>query len=142
MNAVGAFLVDNWLWLLGSVLTALIVYWWWDERQDARTPGETVDRVTDRVEAATGGAADGFTSLVIGLVSIGSTLAVEFLGMAGELNEALGGVPFVIGYLLFGALSLVGIQLDVEPTTLGFAFLLILVIAAMARFGTGDGRTA
>lgn len=139
-----AFLVDNWTWLVGALLAALLTYWWWDERgeHENQSPGETVDRVTNRAESATGGALSGFRALLLGVASIGMTVAVEFLQLAGELNELLGGVPFVVGYVLYGGLSLVGINWDISPQVLGFAFLLILLIAGMVKFGQPDGDSA
>ncbi|NEU56752.1 hypothetical protein [Halorussus sp. MSC15.2] len=139
-----AFLADNWTWLVGALLAALFTYWWWDERNEHehQSPGETVDRVTSRAESATGGALSGFRALLVGLASIGMTIAVEFLQLAGDLNELLGGVPFIVGYLIYGGLSFVGIEWDISPQVLGFAFILILLVAAMAKFGQPGGDRA
>lgn len=138
------FLVANWPWLVGAGLTALVTYWWWDERNshEHQSAGETVDRVTSRAESATGGFLSGFRALLVGLASIGMTVAVEFLQLASELNELLGGVPFVVGYALYGGLSFVGIRWNVAPTVLGFAFILILIVAGMAKFGQPGGDRA
>lgn len=137
-------LVANWPWLVGAGLTALVTYWWWDERNshEHQSAGETVDRVTSRAESATGGFLSGFRALLVGLASIGMTVAVEFLQLASELNELLGGVPFVVGYALYGGLSFVGIRWNVAPTVLGFAFILILIVAGMAKFGQPGGDRA
>jgi hypothetical protein len=138
------FVMANWPWLVGALLTALLTYWWWDERNshDHQSAGETVDRVTSRAEKATGGALSGVRALLVGLASIGMTIAVEFLQLAGELNELLGGVPFLVGYALYGVLSFVGIEWDISPEVLGFAFILILIIASMVRFGQPGGERA
>ncbi len=138
------FLMANWPWLVGALLTALLTYWWWDERNshEHQSAGETVDRVTSRAEKATGGALSGVRALLVGLASIGMTIAVEFLQLAGELNELLGGVPFLVGYTLYGVLSFVGIEWDISPEVLGFAFILILIIASMVRFGQPGGERA
>lgn len=137
-------LADNWTWLVGALLTALFTYWWWDERgsHEHQSAGETVDRVTSRAESATGGALSGFRALLVGLASIGMTVAVEVFQLAGELNELFGGVPFVVGYTIYGGLSFVGIEWDVSPEVLGFAFILILVVAGMAKFGQAGGDRA
>jgi len=139
---IQSLIMANWMWAVGALLAGLIAYWWWDERGDAESPGETVDRVTDRAEAATGGTLSGFRALLVGLASIGMTVAVEFLQLAGELNEMLGGVPFVVGYVLYGGLSFVGIEWDVSPQVLGFGFLIILLVAGMAKFGQPGGRSS
>jgi hypothetical protein len=136
---IQALIMENWMWAIGALLAGLITYWWWDERGDAESPGDTVDRVTDRAEAATGGTLSGFRALLVGLASIGMTVAVEVLQLASELNEMLGGVPFVVGYTLYGGLSFLGIHLDVAPQVLGVAFILILLVAGMAKFGQPGG---
>lgn len=136
-NAFGQFLIDNWTWLLGVLLTGLVTYWWWDERSEAESAGETVDRVTDRAESATGGALGGFRSLVIGVLGIVGTVIVEMMQFAGELNQLLGGIPFIIGYFLYGVISWAGISLNLEPHTLGFAFVLLFFMAAIVRFSNG-----
>jgi len=139
-----ALLAENWTWLVGALLAALLTYWWWDERNEYedQSPGETVDRVTNRAESATGGALSGFRALLLGLASIGMTVAVEVLQFASELNDLLGGVPFVVGYVIYGGLSFVGIEWNVSPQVLGVGFILILVIAGMAKFGQPGGDSA
>lgn len=134
------FIVQNWTWLVGALLAGLFAYWWWDERNshETQSAGETVDRVTNRAEAATGGLLSGVRSLIVGLAGIGMTVAVEFLHLTSELNEMFGGIPFVIGYVVYGVLSWAGLNWDVSPQVLGFAFILILIVAGMARFGQGQ----
>ncbi|WP_435099612.1 hypothetical protein [Halarchaeum sp. P4] len=142
MSPLGQVLADNWPWLLGALLTAMLAYWWWDEREDAESAGETVDGITDRMESVTGGALSGFRALVVGLVGIGGTVAIEFMHLASDLNGLLGGVPFLVGYLLYGLLSWAGIEFGLATDTLGFAFLLILVIALMVWYGNREADSA
>jgi len=140
---LGDFLTENWVWLVGALLTALLAYWWYEERQEAESPGETVDRVTDRAEGATGGALSGFRALVVGIASIATTVAMELLGMAADLNALLGGVPYLVGYAVYGVLSFFGVYVGMDRRSLGFLFILIGISAAFVKFGgESSGRSA
>ncbi|QZX98730.1 hypothetical protein [Halobaculum rubrum] len=139
---VVSLLAENWLWLIGGGLLALIIYWIADEAGDAADRVETVERVTDRAERATGGVLSGTRALLVGFVGIGLTAAGEVLGLAAVLNELLGGVPYLVGMLLYGGLSLAGIYVDVRPSTLGIAFVIVFLVVSMIWIGNRDGRAA
>lgn len=140
---LGEFLAANWVWLLGALLTALLAYWWYEERQEAESPGDTVDRVTDRAEGATGGLLSGVRALLIGLLSIAVTVAMELTGLATDLNALLGGVPYFFGYVIYGVLSYFGVYLGLDRRSLGFLFILIFISAAFVKIGnTGSRRFA
>lgn len=137
------FLAENWTWFLAALLGSVVTYWWWDERDPDATPGETVDNVTDRAESFTGGVLSGFRSLIVGIAAIMLTVSAELMGLAADLNALLGGVPYLLGYLAYGALSFFGVTIGLERQTLGFAFILILVVAGLVKFGNGaDGGAA
>ncbi|MFC6785416.1 hypothetical protein ACFQFH_05665 [Halobaculum halobium] len=135
-------LAENWMWVIGATLFALIAYWAVDEGRDADDRVETVERVTDRAENATGGFLSGARALLLGFAGIGVTVAGELLGLATALNELLGGVPYLVGMLLYGGLSFAGVYLDVRPATLGIAFLIVFMTVSMMWIGNRQGRAA
>jgi hypothetical protein len=135
-------LAENWLWLIGGGLLALIAYWIADEAGEAADRVETVERVTDRAENATGGLLSGTRALLLGVAGIAITTAGELLGLATALNELLGGVPYLVGMLLYGGLSFAGVYLNVRPETLGITFLIVFLVVTMMWVGNRQGRTA
>jgi len=128
-------LLENWVAVLGIFLTGMLAYWIYDEAEEAADAEDTIRRVTDRAERATGRTVRGSRALTVGIFGVFMTAAVELLGFAAELNGLLGGIPFVVGSVVVTALGFLGIAGAFSTTTYGYAVLLVLLGAAFVRYG-------
>jgi len=145
MNLIGL-VASNWLWATAAVLTALLTYWYAEERGETNEAAETIDRVTDRAEAATGGVLSGFRALVLGVLGIALTALSEMFNLFAAVDELAGGLfvefPFFVGYVLYGALSIFGVSVGIDQRTLGFGFILLLVISVLLYVGHRNNAEA
>jgi len=129
------FLAENWLIAIGIFLIGLLTYWVYDEAEEAAGTEDTIRRVSDRAERATGESVRGTRALAVGVLGILMTVGVEVLAFGAELNMLLGNVPFVVGTVVVAALGYLGMAGAFSTTTYGYATLLIIMGAAFARYG-------
>ena len=125
---------------IAAVVGILAAYWFIDEYRDADEASEAVAGAAERAGEATEKAARGTRYAVVGFAGIGASLAMEILQLGADLNAILGGVPVIIGHILFGGLTLAGLQgvIPFDREIAGFAFIFITVIALILRYGGDD----
>lgn len=130
-------LADNWLIGIGLFALALVLYWTFDERGETSSAGETIERVGERAEVVTNGLFGAVGSLLVVAASIALAIGTQLLELGAALNDLLGHVPFLVGYIVFGAISYLGLEGDLPITQmqLGWIFLLILVVGLILRYG-------
>jgi hypothetical protein len=124
-------------WLIVGLLAALLVlYWAYDEADDADDNAELAAGVGSRARDATVGSARATRMGVIGLAGLGATLGMEALQLAAGLNEIVGGVPVIVGHVVGGGLAWLGITGVLTPMQWGWAFVSTTIIALVLRFTT------
>jgi hypothetical protein len=135
-------LADNWLIGIGLFALALVLYWTFDERSDTSSAGETIERVGERAEVVTNGFLGAVGSLLVVVASIGLAIGTQLLELGVALNDLLGHVPILVGHLLFGLIAFAGLEgvIPVSQMQLGWIFLLITVVALIAKYGEDAGE--
>jgi hypothetical protein len=143
VGTVFGVLADNWLIAIGLFALALVLYWTFDERSDTSSAGETIEKVGERAEVVTNGFLGALGSLAVVGASIAIAIGSQLLELGVALNDLLGHIPFLAGYLVFGVVSMLGIEgrLPVSQMQLGWIFILILVVGLIAKYG-GEAEEA
>ncbi len=133
-------LMNNWEFAIGLLAVGSLAYWWFDEREDSDSAAETIERVGSRAETVTGGIVGGFGSLLVVFASIGLTIGGQLAETGMMLNELLGGIPVIVGHMLFGLLTFAGLSgaIPLSVQQLGFAFVFITTIAVIARYSNAE----
>lgn len=125
---------------IAVALVALILAAWF-YREYTRT--EDVAEAAQRTGSAAGTAAAGSTRVaVLGFAGVGAAIAMQFFQLAAGLNEILGGAPVIVGHLLFGVLTMLGLKgvIPFNTQLAGFAFITVTVVALILRYGEGSGE--
>lgn len=129
---------SNLFWTaIGLFGVGLLLFWWFDERNDSNSAAETVERVGGRAETVTGGVFGALGSLAVVLVSIALTIGEQLLMTAGELGDLVGQAPVVLGHIAVGVLAWVGLSgmVSLSASQFGWLFVVITLIVLFMRYG-------
>lgn len=129
--------------LLGvaTVVAALIALSFVIEYIDERDAGVAAVTTGQRARSATERAATAGRYGILGLAGLGASLAMEMLQLATGLNEILGGAPVILGHLLFGIITFLGLEgvIPLSKMMLGWTFVTITIVALILRFSDDGG---
>lgn len=123
-------------WLpVAALLAVLLVYWLVDEWRDADDREELAAGVGRRASGAVQAGARNTRRATVGLAGLGAALGVEAMQLGAGLNEVLGGFPVILGHVIYGAVSLLGIGgiIPFDAELAGFTFVFVTAIALILR---------
>jgi uncharacterized membrane protein YdjX (TVP38/TMEM64 family) len=124
----------DWLFGIGLLLVALLLYWWIDERDSTETAAATANRVADRSEGLVGNVVSGGTALIVGLTGAVLVAGDVFLDTINFLVAQALGRPFVtIMFTGVGSLFSWGPQFGLADRTVGLLVVVLIVVVALLR---------
>lgn len=132
-------LSSNWELVGGGLVVVALLYFVYDEREDGDSAGDTIDAVGDRAEGAASGILSGTRALLLSLVAILGTVFAEILQLFNDVSSMVDTAPIIAGHLAYGILSVFGVELGIERSQLGMAFIAITAIAIL--WGTAAARS-
>lgn len=135
-SQVVSLLTSNWLTGVGLLAMGLLAYWIFDERGETDSAAETVEKVGERADGFFGGVVGAFGSLAVVVTSIVVTLGDQIVMTIAQLDMIIGNVPVLVGHFLFGLLTFLGLGgiIPISEEMLGFAFILITIIALIRKY--------
>lgn len=127
-------LLTGWPVIVGLLGVGLLAFWWFDERDDNDRWEDTVERVGERAQAATGGAVGAFGSLVVVIFGIAATIGHELVMSLAELSGPVAEFPALVGGAGIGLLGTIGLS-GIVPIK-GWQFgVIVLVVLLLASYG-------
>ena len=90
-------LLGNWKYVVGFLGVFLIAYWAFDERDQTETVGETIERVAERSQSATGGVVGAAGSIAVVVIATVSTIGSELVMSGMRIANLVGTDPVLSG---------------------------------------------
>ncbi|WP_253737995.1 hypothetical protein [Halohasta salina] len=120
---------------MAALIALLLVYWLIDELGEAEDREELAAGVGRRASGAVQAGARNTRRATVGLAGLGAALGVEAMQLGAGLNEVLGGFPVVLGHVIYGGISLLGIggYIPFDAQLAGFTFVFVTAIALVLR---------
>jgi len=119
-------------YVLGFLGVFLVAFWAFDERDQSESVGETIERVGERAQTATGGVLGAAGSLATVLVAIFLTIGNELIMSTMSIAELVGTDPVLAGGVATG---LLGVTVNAGFIQLK-AWQLLAVVAVFLISGT------
>ena len=131
VSALGL-LLTGWPIIVGLVGVGLLVFWWFDERDDGDRWEDTIEKVGERAQAATGGAVGAFGSLVVVVFGVAATIGQQLVATIGELSGPVAEFPALVGSSAIGLLGTLGLSgfVSIKAWQFGVIVLAIIVVAS------------
>lgn len=135
INALGL-LLAGWPIVVGLIGVGLLAFWWFDERQESDRWEDTIEKVGERAQAATGGAVGAFGSLVVVVFGVAATIGHELVMSLAELSGPVAEFPALVGGSAIGLLGTLGLSgvIPIEAWQFGVVVLALLVLASYGVF--------
>lgn len=137
LEAVLGFAAEHWQTTAGLLAVGVLAYWYFAARQEsAGGAANTASAFMGRAERGFGGFFGAVTSILIGVLAIAVTIAGELTRLGVMLDDVVGGAPVVVGHLVWGVISWLGLAgyVPLDPETAGWLFLVLTVAVFVMRF--------
>jgi hypothetical protein len=131
-----AIIAEYWSYGVGFLVFGMLAYWTFDERDQTESIAETVERVGERSQVATGGLVSALTSLVLVIISIGITIGQELVMSLNQLLPFIMEAPAITGQVVIGLLALLNVEgyVPMKPWQLGTVIISVIVVTSLWKY--------
>ncbi|MBV0925016.1 hypothetical protein KTS45_12495 [Halomicroarcula limicola] len=128
-------LLENWKYITGFLALFLVAYWTFDERDQSKTVGDTIESVGERAQSATGGVVGAGGSLALAVIAVMSTIGQELVFSLMQIAGIAGSDPVLAGGVVTGLVGTAGLSgaLPVKAWQFGLIAVSILAIGVVWR---------
>lgn len=136
------FLMGYWEYITGFLALFLLAYWTFDEKDQSDSIGDTVERVGERAQSATGGVVGAAGSLMVAIIAVMWTIGDELVMSGMQIAGMLGTDPVLAGGVISALAGTVGLAGIVTVKAWQFGLFAVAVIAVGVIWRTRQNAPA
>ena len=137
LEAAVGFAAEHWVTTTGLLALGVLAYWYFAARSESDAgAANTASAFMERAERGFGDTFGALTSILIGLLAIGVTIASELLHLGVAVNGLIGEAPVLVGHFVFGVFAWAGLAgyIPLDAATAGWVFLAVTVVAVVMKY--------